>query len=60
MAISTRPQGARGAMRVFCCNQEGGNLSNCERGLRYSVVPNKGKPMTKQVIRSRDNLHKGM
>jgi hypothetical protein len=23
MAIPTRPQGARGAMRVFCCTQEG-------------------------------------
>jgi hypothetical protein len=26
----------------------------------YSVVPNKGKPMTKQDIRARVNLHKGM
>jgi hypothetical protein len=36
-----------------------GNLSNCERGLRYSVVPNKGKPMATQDIQSRVNLCKG-
>jgi hypothetical protein len=38
----------------------GENLSNYKRGMRVSVVPNKGKPMAKQDIRSRINLSKGI
>jgi hypothetical protein len=60
MAIPMRPQGARGAMRVFCCTQEGETLAIVKGAWGYSVVPNKGKPMTKQDIRSGVNLCKGM
>jgi hypothetical protein len=60
MAIPTRPQGARGAMRVFYCTQEGETLAFAKGALGYSVVPNKGKPMSKQDIRSGVNLRKGM
>jgi hypothetical protein len=50
MAIPTRPRGARGAMRVFCCTQEGENLAIAKGAQGYSVVPNKGKPVAKQDI----------
>jgi hypothetical protein len=60
MAIPTRPQGARGAMRVFCCTQEGETLAIVKGAWGYSVVPNKGKPMAKQDIRAGVNLRKGM
>jgi hypothetical protein len=60
MAIPTRPQGARGAMRVFYCTQEGETLATVKGAWGYSVVPNKGKPMAKQDIRAGVNLRKGM
>jgi hypothetical protein len=60
MAIPTRPQGATGAMRVFCCTQEGETLAIAKGARGYSVVPNKGKPMAKQDIRAGVNLRKGM
>jgi hypothetical protein len=60
MAIPTRPRGARGAMRVFCCTQEGETLAIAKGARGYSVVPNKGKPMAKQEIRAGVNLCKRM
>jgi hypothetical protein len=59
MAIPIRPQGARGPKGILLY-PIGGNLSNCERGLRVSVVPNKRKPMAKQDMRAGVNLSKGM
>jgi hypothetical protein len=60
MAIPTRPQGARGAMRVSYCTQEGETLAIAKGAWGFTVIPNKGKPMAKQDIRSGVNLHKGM
>jgi hypothetical protein len=60
MAIPMRPQGARGAMRVFCCTQEGETLAIVKGACGYSVVPNKGKPMAKEDIRAGVNLRKGV
>jgi hypothetical protein len=60
MAMPTRPQGARGAMRVFCCTQEGETIEIAKGAWGYSVVPNKGKPMAKQDIWAGVNLRKGM
>jgi hypothetical protein len=60
LAIPTRPQGARGAMRVSYCTQEGETLAIVKGAWGYTVIPNKGKPMAKQDIRSGVNLRKGM
>jgi hypothetical protein len=42
MAIPTTPQGARGAMRVFYCTQEGKTLATVKGAWGYSVVPKRG------------------
>jgi hypothetical protein len=60
MAIPMRPQGARGAMRVFCCTQEGKTLAIMKGVWGYTVIPNKGKHMANQDIRSGVNLRKGI
>jgi hypothetical protein len=60
MAIHTRLQGVRRAMRVFCCIQEGETLAIAKGVWGYSVVPNKWNPMANQDIRSGVNLRKGM
>jgi hypothetical protein len=62
MGIPTRPQGARckRGLRVFCCTHYWETLATVKGAWGYSIVPNKGKPMTKQGIRYRVNLCKGM
>jgi hypothetical protein len=60
MAIPTRPQGARGAMRASCCTQEGETLAIMKGAWGYTVIPNKEKPMAKQDIWSGVDLRKGM
>jgi hypothetical protein len=47
-------------MRVLCCTQEGETLAIAKGAGGYSIVPNKGKPTTKQDIRAGVNLRKGM
>jgi hypothetical protein len=51
MCIPTRPQGARGA------SVGGGGL---QKGPKGTVIANRGKPITKQDIRTRVDLCKGM
>jgi hypothetical protein len=48
------------SLKVLCCTQYGETLATVKGAWGYSVVPNKGKPMAKQDIRSMVNLCKGM